>query len=57
MSTDILGRESFVTRRQGRLDEKTRTAPEKSAKAGARSVLDALFVPDSVDSQKTWLGS
>jgi hypothetical protein len=48
MSTDILGRESFVTRRQGRLNEKTRTAPEKSAKAGARSGLDALFVPDSV---------
>jgi acetyltransferase len=48
MSTDILGRGSFVTSRQGRLAVKTRTAPEKSAKAGARSGLDALFVPDSV---------
>src|ERR1700674_1767089 len=48
MSTDILGRGSFVTSRQGRLAEKTRTAPEKSAKAGAKSGLDALFIPDSV---------
>jgi acetyltransferase len=37
-----------VTSRQGRLAEKTRTASEKSAKAGAKSCLDALFVPDSV---------
>ena len=37
-----------MTSRQGRLDEKTRTASEKSAKAGAKSCLDALFVPDSV---------
>ena len=37
-----------MTSRQGRLDEKTRTASEKSAKAGAKSGLDALFVPDSV---------
>jgi hypothetical protein len=44
MSTDILGWGSFVTSRQGRLDEKTRTASEKSAKAGAKSCLDALFV-------------
>ncbi len=48
MSTDILGRESFVTHRQGRLTEQTQTAAEKSAKAGASSGLDALFVPDSV---------
>jgi acetyltransferase len=48
MSTDILGQETFVTRRQEPVDEKTRTATEKSAKAGARSGLDALFVPDSV---------
>ena len=36
MSTDILGRESFVTHRQGRQAEQTQTAAEKSAKAGAR---------------------
>jgi acetyltransferase len=48
MSTDILGRGSFVTSRQGRRDEKTRTASEKSARAGAKSCLDALFMPDSV---------
>jgi len=48
MSTDILGRESFVSRTQGSLPEQTQTAVEKSANAGARSGLDALFVPDSV---------
>ena len=48
MSTDILGRESFLSRTQGSLAEQTQTAAEKSAKAGARSGLDALFVPDSV---------
>jgi acetyltransferase len=37
-----------LTHRQGRLAEQTQTAAEKSAKAGARSGLDALFVPDSV---------
>src|ERR1700688_925301 len=48
MSTDILGRESFVSHRQGSLGEQTQTAAEKSAKPGARSGLDALFFPDSV---------
>src|SRR6202045_1783570 len=48
MFTDILGRESFVRRTQGSLPEQTQTAAEKSAKAGARSGLDALFVPESV---------
>jgi acetyltransferase len=48
MSTDILGRESFVSLKQGSLAEQTRTAAEKSSKAGARFGLDALFVPDSV---------
>jgi hypothetical protein len=48
MSTDILGRESFVSRTQGSLPEQTQTAAEKSATAGASSGLDALFVPDSV---------
>src|ERR1700737_710892 len=47
MSTDILGRESFVSRTQGSLPEQTQTAAGKSAKAGARSGLDTLFVPDS----------
>src|ERR1700720_2056567 len=47
-STDILGRESFVSRTQGSLPEQAQTAAEKSVKAGARSGLDALFVPDSV---------
>src|ERR1700688_3272389 len=48
MSTDILGRESFVSRTQGSLPEQTQTAAEKSATAGARSGLEKLFVPDSV---------
>src|ERR1700730_3268046 len=48
MSTDILGRESFVSRTQGSLPEQTQTAAGKSAKAGARSGLDTLFLPDSV---------
>jgi acetyltransferase len=48
LSADILGRESFVSQMQGSLGKQTQTAAEKSAKAGARSGLDALFVPDSV---------
>src|ERR1700682_2718871 len=48
MSTDILGRESFVSRTQGSLPEQTQTAAEKSAKAGARAGLAGLFVPESV---------
>src|SRR6202165_3897428 len=48
MSTDILGRESLVSRTQGSLPEQTQTAAGKSAKAGVRSGLDTLFVPDSV---------
>ena len=48
MSADILGRESLVGRMQGSLGEQIQPAAEKSAKAGARSGLDVLFVPDSV---------
>jgi acetyltransferase len=48
MSTDILGQKSFANPREGSLAEQTQTAAEKSAKAGTRSGLDALFVPDSV---------
>jgi acetyltransferase len=48
MSTDILGHQSFSNPREGSLAEQTQTAAEKSAKAGARSGLDALFVPESV---------
>ena len=48
MSADILGWESFVSHMQGSLGEQIQTAAEKSAKAGARSGLDALFVPDFV---------
>jgi hypothetical protein len=48
MYADILGRESFVSHMQGSLGEQTQTAAEESAKAGARSGLDALSVPDSV---------
>src|ERR1700693_3637919 len=48
MSTDILGRESFVSHRQGSLGEQAQSAAEKSTKPGARSGLDALFFPDSV---------
>ena len=48
LSADILGQESFVSHRQGSLGEQTQTAAEKLAKAGARSGLDTLFVPDSV---------
>ena len=47
MSADILG-EGFCESMQKSLGEQTRTAPQKSAKAGARSGLDGLFVPDSV---------
>src|SRR5580700_4556145 len=43
LSADILGQESFVSHMQGSLGEQTQTA-----KAGARSGLDTLFVPDSV---------
>jgi acetyltransferase len=48
MSADILGWESFVSHMQGSLGEQIQTAAEKSSKAGARSGLDALFVPDFV---------
>ncbi len=48
MSTDILGQKTFENQREGSLAEQTQTAAEKSAKAGTRSGLDALFVPDSV---------
>ena len=48
MSNDILGRESFVNHTEGSLPEQTRTAAQKSPKAGARFGLDAFFVPDSV---------
>ena len=48
MSAGILGRESFVSHMHGSLGEQMQPAAEKSAKAGARSGLDALFVPDSV---------
>src|SRR6202162_3304221 len=48
MSTDILGRESFVSHRQESLGKQRQTAAETSTKAGAKSCLDALFVPDSV---------
>src|SRR5580693_2984429 len=48
LSADILGQESFVSHMQGSLGEQTQTAAEKLAKAGARSGLDTLFVPDSV---------
>jgi hypothetical protein len=47
MSTDILGRESLVSRPQGSLPEQAQTAAKKSAKAGATSGLHALFVPMS----------
>src|SRR6202023_4223870 len=40
--------ESLVSRTQGSIPEQTQTAAEQSANAGARSGLDALFVPDSV---------
>src|SRR6202050_4481978 len=45
---DILGRESFVSHMKGSLGEQTQTAAEESAKPGARSGLEAFFVPDSV---------
>src|SRR5580692_3723942 len=48
MSAYILSRESFVSHMQGSLGEQMQPAAEKSAKAGARSGLDTLFVPDSV---------
>jgi len=48
MSTDILVRESLVSLTQGSQPEQAQTAAKKSGKAGARSGLDALFVPDCV---------
>jgi hypothetical protein len=45
MSTDILGRESFVTHRQRPLAEQTQTAADKSAKAGARYGFGRLIRP------------
>src|SRR6202034_3253505 len=46
----VLGswRGGSVSHMQESLGEQTLTAPQRSAKAGARSGLDALFVPESV---------
>ncbi len=48
MFANILNRVSFVSHMQGSPAKPTNTAAEKSTKTGARSGLDALFVPNSV---------